>query len=1119
MQKQSNYDLMIRKLDQFIRKYYINKVIRGTLYALALIMVLFLIFSVLEHNFYFNQGVRKVFFGSFLVTFFGAIGYWIILPTLNYFRLGKTINHEQAANIIGEHFSDVKDKLLNILQLKKQSEGQSDLSLLTASIEQKTEQITPVPFRSAIDLSNNKQYLKYALPPFLIFLVLLFAAPSIIKDSTTRIINNGKDFEREAPFHFSIEETDLSVVQYDDYSLKVSIDGEVLPQEVFIKQGDFSYRLDKLSQDEFVYTFRNVQKDVPFEIYSGNVSSKSYLLNVLEKPNLIDFQLSLDYPSYTGRKDETIENIGDVIVPQGTKIVWSFETSFTDRLSLLFMPSKTTIEANRSGANDYSYSKTATKDAIYKLYIANDKIPNPDSITYSLSVIPDKAPEISVEQFIDSINTKLYYFVGRASDDYGLSRLSFKYRKTDDKGRQDELLSIPMTIDKSREAQYSYTFDIDELKLLPGENVSYYFEVFDNDGYHGPKSSKTSMQSYRKPSVDEFEDKEDANEEEIKDKLLKARDKAKEIQQKFKKMREKLLQEKELDWEQKKDLEKLLEEQKELQKELEKAKEKFEENKENKKEFKKENEELMKKEEKLQEMFEEVMDEETKELMEKIEDLMQELNKENALEKMEQMEMNDENLEKELDRLLELYKQLEMEKEITEQIEKLEELAEKQEELSEETKKEEKSNEELKKEQEELNKEFEKLQEKQEELEKKNEELSPPKDMGDDTEEKMEEISEEMEESQESLEKEDSEKASKAQKSAAEKMKSMAGEMKDSMDGGEMEQMQEDMKALRQLLENLIGLSFGQEKLADEVGDIATSRNKAKQSAPRFGEIVQEQFRLKDDFKLIADSLHALSLRQDKIETFVTEKVSEVNVDMKESLKLLEDRNVAQANERERSIMKNVNDLALMLDESMKQMQQQMSGMMPGDQQCNKPGGQKGGKSGNTPMDKITKGQEGLKKDLQQMKDGMEKGGKQGMAKEFAQAAARQAALRKALEDIRKSKQEQGKGGNEIQDIINQMDKVETELVNKRFDAELLKRQQDILTKLLKAEKADRQQEYDNKRKAEVGKDAKRQLPDALQEYLKKREAELDLYKTVSPELRPYYRSLVDRYYNSLKKN
>ena len=36
-----------------------------------------------------------------------------------YFRLGQLISHEQAANIIGSHFNNVGDKLLNILQLKQ----------------------------------------------------------------------------------------------------------------------------------------------------------------------------------------------------------------------------------------------------------------------------------------------------------------------------------------------------------------------------------------------------------------------------------------------------------------------------------------------------------------------------------------------------------------------------------------------------------------------------------------------------------------------------------------------------------------------------------------------------------------------------------------------------------------------------------------------------------------------------------------------------------------------------------------------------------------------------------------------------------------------------------------
>jgi len=108
-------------------------------------------------------------------------------------------------------------------------------------------------------------------------------------------------------------------------------------------------------------------------------------------------------------------------------------------------------------------------------------------------------------------------------------------------------------------------------------------------------------------------------------------------------------------------------------------------------------------------------------------------------------------------------------------------------------------------------------------------------------------------------------------------------------------------------------------------------------------------------------------------------------------------------------------------------------------------------------------------------------------------------------------------GSKELQEIIDQMDKVETDLVNKRFDNDVLKRQQDILTKLLKSEKADRQREYDNKRKAETANEQRKEMPPSIKAYLKEREAEIESYKTISPDLRPFYKSLVDKYYNALK--
>ena len=152
----SNYHELITRLDAFIRKYYTNKLIRGALYWVAVSLLIFLAYSLLEHNFYFSKGVRKFLFFSFLLIAGAGFIYWIVNPVLKVFSLGSRIGHEQAAQIIGEHFSDVRDKLLNVLQLHKQAGQLSSPELALASVEQKTESIRLVPFRNAIDLGSNR---------------------------------------------------------------------------------------------------------------------------------------------------------------------------------------------------------------------------------------------------------------------------------------------------------------------------------------------------------------------------------------------------------------------------------------------------------------------------------------------------------------------------------------------------------------------------------------------------------------------------------------------------------------------------------------------------------------------------------------------------------------------------------------------------------------------------------------------------------------------------------------------------------------------------------------------------------------------------------------------------
>ncbi len=1126
----SNYTLLIQKLDKFIRKYYINQLIRGSLYTVGAVLALFLIINTLEYFFYFSTGVRKMFFYSFLLTTIGGLGLWVVNPLIRYFKLGHNISHEEAATIIGDHFGDVKDKLLNVLQLKKQDD-QSHSDLITASIEQKTEAIKLVPFQSAIDLNKNRRYLKYALPPLLLLVVVLFTAPSIITESSERIINNDKKYAKAAPFAYILEENELKVVQYQDYELVVNVEGSVMPNEVFVTIEDFQYKMQKEDNATFKYTFKNVQKDQDFTLSSGSVISIPYTLKVLAKPNLADFSIQLSYPAYVGRKNEIISNTGDVVVPEGTKMTWLMDAYETEDIKLLFGDNAKGISAERRDETQFRYTHKATQDLTYKLFLSNRNIPTPDSLVYSISVIKDQYPSIAAEKIIDSLDNTLVYFIGTAADDYGLNSLSFNYTLTKENGTTKPLQKIKLDKQEGREIQYSYTFDLKKIQVEPGDKVAFYFEVYDNDGVNGSKSAKTSVMTFEKPTLEEVKMKEDLNDEAIKDELKDAIKKMDQLQENMKKLREKLLQEKQLDWQDKKEMEKILDEQKKLLEQIEKAKQKLEENMKNQQEFNTLPEELQEKQEQLKELFEKAEDPETKELMDKIKELMQELDKEDAVQMLEQFEQNADTKEKEMDRMLELFKQLEMEKNVKDQIKDLEKLAEEQEKLAEQTEKKEKSPEELKKEQEELNKKMEELQKKQEQLEKDNKKLSPPKDMGEKNKEQMEDAKKDMEQSKDQLDKKDNAAAAKSQKKASKKMKEQAQEMKESMEGGAADQAGEDVKTIRQLLENLVTVSFDQEVLFRDLNPNMTN-------TPAFTSAIRKQFKLQNDFKVIEDTLVALSNRNSDIEAFVMDKVAEVKLNLKESLKLLEERQVPQGQEKQRRTMKNLNDLALMMNESLDKAQQQASGA-PGSGSCNKPGGKGSGKSGKTgkvPMDKITEGQQGLSEQLQKMKDKMDNGKKDGKdgkdpkagkegkegkegtsAKDFAQAAAQQAALRKALEALQKDKKEQGQGSKELEEIINNMDRIETELVNKRLNSETLRRMKDIETRLLEAEKAERQREMDNKRKSETAEEKRKELPPAIQEYLKKRQSEIDMYKSVSPSLRPYYKTLVDEYYKSLK--
>jgi len=150
---------------------------------------------------------------------------------------------------------------------------------------------------------------------------------------------------------------------------------------------------------------------------------------------------------------------------------------------------------------------------------------------------------------------------------------------------------------------------------------------------------------------------------------------------------------------------------------------------------------------------------------------------------------------------------------------------------------------------------------------------------------------------------------------------------------------------------------------------------------------------------------------------------------------------------------------------------------------------------------------------IEQLKNG-QKAGRQ-YSEELAKMAAEQARIRKALQEMQeKLKKEGGSGiGN---DIPGKMEQTELDLVNKQITEETIRRQKEILTRLLETEKSMREQNLDEERKGEAAKDYNKEIPRAFEEYLRSKEKEVELLKTLPPKFFPYYKKEVNEYFKRI---
>ena len=121
---------------------------------------------------------------------------------------------------------------------------------------------------------------------------------------------------------------------------------------------------NKALNNEYTFSFNNVQSNTFFWLSSDYYFSGRYELIVIPKPVILQFDIAIDYPSYTNKPDVTIENNGDLIIPEGSILKWSIYTR--DANGVCFRSSNdSAIHISRDKSNVFTIDKQVFKSCNY----------------------------------------------------------------------------------------------------------------------------------------------------------------------------------------------------------------------------------------------------------------------------------------------------------------------------------------------------------------------------------------------------------------------------------------------------------------------------------------------------------------------------------------------------------------------------------------------------------------------------------------------------------------------------------------------------------------------------------------------------------------------------------
>lgn len=245
----------------------------------------------------------------------------------------------------------------------------------------------------------------------------------------------------------------------------------------------------------FSYYLPVVLKDSVYlvSLAGDEQTSRQYQISLYDLPNVEQIDVALDFPAYTGEEDRIEIDGGDIVAAEGTEVsltitfnkpLASAELQFADAGSTSgegYVNSSLTIDGLKATARF-----TVKGDGVYRLSATDLQGLQSDApLDYYIRAIEDQPPQLTLRRpgaDQDVMPLEEVVIEVDASDDYGLSEFVLNYAVV---GAGDSVVNF-LPAKPVRSAQGSTLLYLEDMEVEPGDFISYYLTLADNNALDGP---------------------------------------------------------------------------------------------------------------------------------------------------------------------------------------------------------------------------------------------------------------------------------------------------------------------------------------------------------------------------------------------------------------------------------------------------------------------------------------------------------------------------------------------------------------------------------------------------------------------------------------------------------